>query len=179
MLEKLRSKRGADRLSIICGNFADVPVTGTFDLIYVVFSFSYLLTQAEQLRCFCNVSQRLTERGAFVIQNPVPGDSIFRESGNLEGVADVPSAVGTTSNSIMLFTSQTDLVQQLVKHRIVVIGNEGAKVYSHQSRYVWPAELDLMAQIAGLRLEERWDNWKQDRFTSQSKAPISIYRRKD
>ncbi|MFD5038363.1 hypothetical protein ACFWNI_14870 [Streptomyces sp. NPDC058377] len=35
-------------------------------------------------------------------------------------------------------------------------------------RYVWPAELDPMARLAGLRLRERWEDRDRSPFTNES-----------
>jgi SAM-dependent methyltransferase len=176
MLQKLRSKPGAEQIAVVVGNFADVAVQGRFDLIYVLVSFGYLRTQAEQIRCLRNVREKLTERGAFVIQAAVPNESVFREHGDVDSVFTLPSADGT-SESVILSVGYPDLLQQVVHHQLVSLGNEGVRIYNHTTRFVWPAELDLMAHMAGLTLDGRWSSWQQDPFTAKSRTQIVVYRR--
>lgn len=171
MLDKLREKEGADRLVITRGNFADVQDDGRYDLIYAVnWSFNYLLTQAEQIRCFCNARRALTRDGALVIETFVPGNWIFEKRGALgmsgEAVAD----------SVMLHVSHTDLARQLVQFHYAVISDEKTEVYHERLRLVWPPEFDLLAHIAGLSLEARWGNWMKDPFTANSETQIAVYR---
>jgi hypothetical protein len=57
----------------------------------------------------------------------------------------------------------------------IVITEGNIRLYPAEMRYAYPPELDLMAQLAGLRLRERWSNWKREPFTSESGQHISIY----
>lgn len=177
MLDRLREKPGAERLSVVCGDFADVPLQGPFGLIYVVMSFGYLLSADEQLRCFENVGSKLTRDGAFVIQTAVPGPSIFNGAGSLDDVFDVPSADGGETDSVMLLCSKTDVARQLIDQRVIVLGEAVPRIYTHRRRYVWPSELDLMARVAGLKLHARWGGWNQEPFNSKSRTQISVYKR--
>lgn len=177
MLERLHAKAGAERVTSVLGNFADVPLDGPFSLIYVVFSFGYLLTQEEQLRCFMNVSRKLTEGGSFVIQTAVPGVGIFSDSNRLDEVFDFPEADVAASEAVMLIYSKADRPRQLIEQRFVVIGESGQRIYRDKRRYVWPAELDLMARMAGLELQARRGGWGDEPFTAGSATQVSIYRR--
>ena len=177
MLERLRAKPGAGQISCIQGDFADVPAEGPFGLVYVVFSFGYLLTQAEQLRCFGNVAARLAPGGYFVIQTAMPGAGIFNPQRQIESLFDVPAADSSDSDSVLLLSSKADLVRQLIDQRFIVLGEAGTKIYAHQRRYVWPAELDLMARCSGLTLHARWGGWQKEAFTDRSPTQISAYRR--
>jgi SAM-dependent methyltransferase len=169
MLSQLRAKEGGDRLLITCGNFADVPIEGRYDLIYVVgWSFSYLLKQSEQIRCFRNVSRKLTENGKFVIETIAPSKWMLRKRGLVTFASD---------NLIAQFVT-TDLVEQLVHIRYLRVGTESTKTYSERIRFIWPSEFDLMAELAGLQLDARWCNWKKEPFTSSSGMQILVYRPK-
>jgi cyclopropane fatty-acyl-phospholipid synthase-like methyltransferase len=166
MLNQLRKKNGADRISIISGNFADVPVEGRFDLIYVVgWSFSYLLTQSQQIRCFRNVGQKLTERGKFVIETIAPTEWMLRKAGFTSFVSD----------TLIMHGAAVDLAQQLVKLRYLRVGTEDVKTYSERIRFIWPSEFDLLAEIAGLQLDALWSNWSRDPFPSESGMQILVY----
>jgi hypothetical protein len=132
-----------------------MPFTGPFGLIYAVASFGYLLTQAEQLRCIINAARCLAPDGKLVIQTAVPGAELFDSRGKVSQVIDVPETQGTGA-AVMLVCSQTDPVQQRLDQRVVVLGEDGTRIFTERRRYVWPSELDLMARIAGLRLQVRW-----------------------
>jgi hypothetical protein len=171
MLDKLRAKPGADRLSLICGDLADVPAEGRFDLIYIVYNtLTCLVTQSDQLRCFQNVGQKLTEHGAFVVETFVPWKTL------LEGRINEVGAV--TEDSVNFILGRVDPVQQVMDTQLVVIDKRGTKLFPVRYRYVWPSELDLMAHNAGLKLEERWGTWDRHPFTAESKSQIAIYRPK-
>lgn len=169
MISRLREKEGADRLTVTAGNFADVSVEGEFALIYIVFNtFFALSSQAEQVRCFRNVAAHLASNGCFVIEAFVP--NLARFTGG-----QVNWATKVTIDEVQLDVGQHEAATQQVVSQKVVITDGSVRLYPVQIRYAWPSELDLMAQLAGLRLRERWSNWKRDPFTSESKHHISLY----
>lgn len=171
MVSKLRAKPGGEAIPVTFGNFADVAVEGEFSLVYVVFNtFFGLLSQEEQLRCFRNVAQHLPPDGVFLLELFVPDVARFKAGQNLK-------AIKVTSEGITLDVSLHDPVNQRITAQHVIIRESGVKLYPVQLRYVWPSELDLMAQLAGLRLHQRWGNWQRSPFTSNSGAHISIYKK--
>jgi SAM-dependent methyltransferase len=173
MLEKLRAKENGDRISIACGDFADIPFEGQFDLIYAVgWSFNYLLSQTDQIRCFRNVSRKLSTRGLFVIETVAPGKWIF-EGGVVGAAADL------MPESVTLYSRNTDHTQQIVNVVQVFLDNKDVKVYRERYRLVWPSELDLLAEMTGLRLVERWGSWKRSPVNADGSAQISIYELRD
>jgi SAM-dependent methyltransferase len=170
MIARLREKEGAERLTVTEGSFADVPVDGEFALIYIVFNtFFALSSQDEQVRCFRNVAAHLARDGCFAIEAFVPDLSRF--NGN-----QVNWATKVTAEEVQLDVGQHEPAEQRVNSQKVVITDGSVRLYPVQIRYVWPSELDLMAQLAGLRLHERWGSWKREPFTSESKHHISLYR---
>ena len=169
MVSRLRAKPGGDRLAVTFGNFADVPVDGKFALIYIVFNtFFALQTQEEQVRCFRNVAQHLTPGGCFVMEAFVPDLTRFTSN-------QVNWATKVTTDEVQLDVGRHDAANQHVISQRIVITDGDVKLYPVQIRYCWPSELDLMAQLAGLRLRERWSNWKRAPFTSESTQHISVY----
>ena len=169
MISRLRSKPGADRITVTQGSFADVPVEGEFALVYVVFNtFFGLWTQNEQVRCFRNVAAHLSRDGCFVIEAFVPDQTRFT-GGQSNRVTKV------TTDEVHLDAGQHDSVTQRINSQKVVITDGNVRLYPTQIRYAWPAELDLMAQLAGLHLRERWSSWKREPFTSESQKHISVY----
>jgi SAM-dependent methyltransferase len=172
MVSKLRAKPGGESIAVTIGDFADVRVEGEFPLVFVVCNtFFGLPTQEEQVRCFRNVAAHLAEGGSFVIEAFVPDMTRFT------GGQEVRTfAVSTEHASLQL--SRHDLVLQRVKGQLVVFRNNELKLYPVEIRYCWPSELDLMAQLAGLRLRHRWGAWTQGEFNAASQKHISVYERR-
>ena len=171
MIAKLRGKPGGDRLAVTLGDFADVPVDRHYQLVYVVFNtFFALPTQQEQLRCFRNVAEHLTDGGVFVVEVFVPDLTRFARH---QGVTVNRVAV----DEIILDVSRHDPLGQRVDSQHVVLRIDGIRLSPVSLRYAWPAELDLMAQLAGLRLSERWAGWHREPFTAASGAHVSVYGR--
>jgi len=170
MVAKLRAKPGGDQIAVTMGNFADVPVQGTYRLIYVVFNTLFnLLTQDDQVRCFENVATHLTDDGAFVVEAFVPTYLTRLRSDQYV------DAEAIAVNEVRLDVGRHDPVTQRLEESHVVLSREGVRVYPIVARYAWPSELDLMARIAGLRLKERWAGWNRELFTSASTNHISVY----
>jgi SAM-dependent methyltransferase len=172
MVARLRAKPGGDRIAVTMGDFADVPVAGRYTLVFVVFNTLFnLLTQDEQVRCFENASAHLTDDGSFVVEGAVPSD-LYRLRNNqyvdLEAIE-----VG----NIRLDVARHDPVKQLLEETHVNISSTGIQLNPIVTRYAWPAELDLMARIAGLHLKERWGGWNQEPFTCTSSNCVSVYGR--
>ena len=171
MIARLRSKPGGERITITPGNFAEVAVEGKFALVYIVFNtFFALSSQDEQVQCFRNVAAHLEPGGCFVIEAFVP--DLNRFTGG-----QVNWATKVTADEVQLDVGQHDAATQRVVSQKVVITDGNVRLYPVQIRYCWPSELDLMAQLAGLRLRERWSSWKREPFTSESGQHISIYER--
>ncbi|MFN0074616.1 MAG: class I SAM-dependent DNA methyltransferase [Chloroflexota bacterium] len=169
MLEKLREKPGSEVVATYLGDFADVDVTGRFELIFAAFNtFFALASQDEQIRCFQNVAQRLDPGGAFVIEAFVP--DLSRYSGNQDLATKAIEA-----NLVVLDAAVHDPVTQTISVQHVVIGEWGVQLYPVLLRYAWPGELDLMARLAGLRLRDRWSGWLNEPFTAQSQKHVSVY----
>jgi SAM-dependent methyltransferase len=174
MLEALRAKPGSEALQLVCADFADMPLPGPFGVIYAVASFGYLLTQTEQVRCVVNAARCLAPDGLLVIQTAVPGAEAFDSGGKVSQVLDVPDAEGEGA-AVMLVCSQPDPARQRIDQRVVILSEGGTRIFTERRRYVWPSELDLMAQIAGLRLQARWGSWTREAYAAKSRTQISVY----
>ena len=169
MIEQLRAKPGGERITITQGNFAEVPVDGKFPLIYIVFNTFFMLgSQEEQVQCFRNVAAHLAPGGCFVMEVFVP--DVTRFSGG-----QVNWATKITTDEVLLDVGMHERAEQRVVSQKILISEGNIRLYPAQMRYAYPPELDLMAQLAGLRLRERWSNWKREPFTSESNQHISIY----
>ena len=172
MVAKLRAKPGGDQIAVTMGNFADVPVPGRYHLIFLVFNTLFnLLTQEDQVRCFENVAAHLTENGSFVVEAFVP-----TYYSRLRGDQYV-DAEAIEVDRVTLDVGRLDPVKQLYYESHIVLSREGVRLYPIVCRYAWPSELDLMAQIAGLRLKERWGGWNREPFTAASTSHVSVYGR--
>jgi SAM-dependent methyltransferase len=167
MVARLRAKPGGDDIRVTIGDFATTTVGGNFSLAYLVFNTIFnLTTQEAQVACFRNVAAHLVPGGCFVIeaavpdvQRLVPGENIraFHVSENRWGFDEYDIAT-----------------QRLTSHHLEIVDGRLER-NSVPFRYAWPAELDLMAQLAGMRLRERWSGWKREPFTSDSRQHVSIW----
>jgi SAM-dependent methyltransferase len=171
MVAKLRGKPRGDRIPVTMGDFADVEVEGWFSLIVVAFSTLFsLLTQDEQIRCFRNVANHLTDEGLFVLEAFVPDVCRFDRQQRV-------SASRVKGDEVMLEVSEHDPTEQRVDSHHVVVSEAGIKMYPVRIRYAYPSELDLMARLAGLRLRDRWGGWRREPFSTSSVWHVSVYER--
>jgi SAM-dependent methyltransferase len=171
MLDRLAAKPGGAQIPVTVGDFADVARLGPFQLIYVVFNtFFALLEQEDQIRCFANVAQRLSDGGFFVIEAFVPDPTLYDRGQRL-------SAPRVDADRVQLDASRIDLATQRVTSQHILIGAEGIMLLPVRLRYAWPSELDLMARLVGLRLRERYAGWQREPFTSESAKHVSVYAR--
>lgn len=171
MVAKLRTKPRGGEIPVAMGDFAEVDVDVRFSMVFVVFNtFFALTTQQDQVRCFQNASRRLTEDGVFVIEAFVPDLARFVRGQNI-------TVTSIETDSARIDLTRHDPVNQLVTSQHLSINEQGTKMYPVRLRYAFPPELDLMAQLAGLRLRERWSDWQGSAFTAQSMTHISVYER--
>jgi SAM-dependent methyltransferase len=170
MVDRLRAKPGGDQIAVTIGDFAAVPVAGKYSLIFVVFNTMFnLLTQDDQVRCFENVASHLTDDGVFVIETFVP-TFLYRLRND-----QYVDAEAIAIDEVRLDVGRHDPVTQTLDESHVSLSRDGVKVFPIVCRYAWPAELDLMARLAGLRLRERWGGWKNEPFVSTSERHVSVY----
>jgi SAM-dependent methyltransferase len=167
MTGRLRAKPGGDAIPVTLGDFSTIRVEGSFSLVYLVYNtIENLTTQAAQVACFRNAAAHLEPGGCFVIEVEVPqlrrlppGDRfrVFSASEDHLGIDEVDVAT-----------------QQLVSHHVSTVDGRLER-RSLPFRYVWPSELDLMAQLAGMTLRERWGDWSREPFTSDSAKHVSVW----
>jgi SAM-dependent methyltransferase len=167
MVARLREKPSGEEIDVAIGDFSTTRVEGSFSLAYLVYNtIENLTTQEAQVACFRNVAAHLEPGGSFVIEVGVPGlqhllpgeiYEVFHGSDDYWGV------------------DEYDVVNQgLISHHIQNVNGRYERV-SMPFRYVWPSELDLMAQLAGMTLRERWEGWKREPFTSESRKHVSVW----
>jgi SAM-dependent methyltransferase len=167
MVARLRAKPGGEAIGVTIGDFATARADGTFAVAYLVFNgIMSLTTQASQVDCFRNVAAQLEPGGCFVIEVMIPDLRRLPP-----GQTVVPFHVSPTLYAFDIY----DTVTQAMSSNYVQLTDGHGEYRSVPFRYVWPAELDLMAQLAGLRLRERWDGWTREPFTSESRQHVSIW----
>jgi len=167
MVARLRAKPGAERIGVTFGDFATTTVEGRFSVAYLVFNtISNLTTQDEQVACFQNVAAHLEPGGCFVIEVGLP---------QLQRLPPGETVRPFTVSDTRLGFDEYDVAAQgLVSHHFWVADGRW-EAASIPFRYTWPAELDLMARLAGMRLRERWSGWQREPFTSDSRKHVSVW----
>jgi len=172
MVAKLRSKSGGEDIQVSIGDFAEVDVEDTFPLIYLTFNTIFgLLTQERQVECFQNVADHLEPGGRFVIDCFVPDVRRFDEYNTRMGVSTIGSV-----DEHMFEMSVYDPVNQIVNSHVVRRVEDGTSVVLPvRIRFAWPSELDLMARLAGLELEDRFGWYDLRPFNERSTSHMSIY----
>lgn len=173
MIAKLREKAGADRIPVVQGDMSEAWAGEGFTMAFLVFNtISNLLTQEQQVRCFQNAARHLAPGGCFVVELWVPQ------------LRSLPPGHGGTvevSEPGYLLVDTYDVLRQLVVSHHVrfdpdLSGGREARMGRTPHRYIWPAELDLMARLAGFELESRWADWDRSEFTAASRSHVSVYR---
>lgn len=171
MVAKLRAKPGGERIPVTIGDFADVDVEGRFRVIFVAFNTFFALTSQEaQLKCFANAAAHLDEDGVFVLDVFVPDPTRYDRNQRV-------SAMNVELDAVDLETTRYDPVEQVMTTHHMRLSPSGIELYPIVGRFAWPAELDLMARLAGLRLHERWGGWDGAPFTADSRMHVSVYGR--
>jgi SAM-dependent methyltransferase len=167
MAARLSAKPGGDDIGVTIGDFATATVDATFSVAYLVFNtIGNLTTQAAQVACFRNAAAHLEPGGCFVIEVGIPALQ-WLPPGETARVFHI----GETRWGI----DEYDVAAQGLRshHFEVIDGN--VHHFSVPFRYVWPSELDLMAQLAGMTLRDRWSDWTRDPFTSDSRKHVSVW----
>jgi SAM-dependent methyltransferase len=161
MVAQLRAKPGGAEIPVSIGDFSTTRAGDGFSLAYLVFNtINNLTTQEAQVACFENVSAQLASGGSFVVEAGVPGRlplSVFDLSETHVGVDEFDAAS-----------------QRLVSHHFTLVDGQWQRL-SMPFRSVSPAELDLMARLAGLSFRERWGGWEREPFTRESMRHISVW----
>jgi SAM-dependent methyltransferase len=167
MVMRLQAKPGGESIGVTIGDFATTRVDGSFSLVYLVFNtIMNLATQSAQVACFRNAAEHLAPGGCFVVEVMVPDLRRLPP-----GQDAVPFRVSPSHLSFDVY----DVATQGMTSNHVEIENGHAEYRIVPFRYVWPSELDLMAELAGLRLRERAEGWQHEPFTSESRQHVSIW----
>jgi SAM-dependent methyltransferase len=167
MVARLRDKPGGDAIEVTIGDFATTRVNRTFRLAYLVFNtIENLTSQDDQVACFRNAAAHLEPGGCFVIEVGVPDLQRLPPGETIRPFTVTPEHLG--------FDEYDVAHQGLVSHHYWLREGRAERV-SMPFRYVWPAELDLMARLAGLTMRQRWAGWEREPFTSDSTSHVSVW----
>ena len=167
MTARLRAKPGSENIGVTIGDFSTATVEGKFSLAYLVFNtISNLTTQAAQVACFRNVAAHLEAGGCLVIEVGIPELRLLPPGETIRAFYVSETRWGLDEYDVAM--------QGLTSHHFEIVDGTVER-FSIPFRYTWPAELDLMAQLAGMRLRERWSGWKREPFTSDSRKHISVW----
>ncbi|WP_329253253.1 class I SAM-dependent methyltransferase [Streptomyces sp. NBC_01478] len=170
MAARLRGKPGGDGVPVTVGDMAEIPVDGPFTLVYLVYNTIFNLLEAErQQACFDNAARVLGADGAFVIEAYVPDPAFFDRGQRVH-------ALSVTEDSATIEVYRFDPAAQRFHSQKITFDADGVHLRPHAERYCPPAELDLMADRAGLRLERRIADWSGEPFGPDSTGHVSVYR---
>ena len=169
MVAQLAAKPGADRIDVSIGDMISTRVCDDAALVYLVFNtIMNLRTQRRQVDCFRSAAAHLSPGGRFVIETAVPKLRRLPQGERIVPFDVSPNHLG--------FDEYVDLVEQIsVSHHYFIEG-ERVRTSAAPFRYVWPSELDLMAELAGMQLEHRWADWQRSPFTGESPSHVSVWR---
>lgn len=169
MVEQLRTKADEAALPVVIGDMVSATAPGTYTLVYLVYNtISNLLTQAEQVACFRNAARHLTPGGRFVVELWVPELRTLPPGRTATVWQSEPGYIGLDTYDV--------LHQHVVSHHFHFDDTRQARLLRSAHRYIWPAELDLMARLAGFDLESRHADWAGAPFTAESRSHVSVYR---
>jgi SAM-dependent methyltransferase len=167
MVAKLRAKPGGDDIGVTIGDFATATVDATFSVAYLVFNtIGNLTRQAAQVACFRNAAAHLEPGGCFVIEVGVPA---------LQWLPPGETARVFHISETRWGIDEYDVASQGLRSHHFTVTDGDVEHLSVPFRYVWPSELDLMAQLAGMSLRERWSDWTREPFTSDSRKHVSVW----
>jgi hypothetical protein len=168
MTAQLRRKPGAEDIPVAIGDFSSTRVDGTFSLVYLVFNtIGNLTTQELQVACFANAAAHLEPSGRFVIEVGIP---------DLQRLPAGETVIPFHVSDERIGFDEYDIANQgLISHHLEITPDGRAIRNSIPFRYAWPAEYDLMAQLAGLHLQDRWSGFKREPFTSTSRKHVSVW----
>jgi SAM-dependent methyltransferase len=169
MIGQLRTKADEARIPVMAGDMATAVAPGKYTLVYLVYNtISNLLTQARQVECFRNAARHLTPGGRFVIELWVPELRKLPPGQQATVWQAEPGYIGLDTYDV--------LRQHVVSHHFWFDESRQARLFRSPHRYIWPAELDLMAELAGFELETRHADWAGADFTAESRSHVSVYR---
>ncbi|MBY4611549.1 class I SAM-dependent methyltransferase [Rhizobium sp. 9T] len=169
MVSRLRAKEGGAEIPVAIGDIATTRVDRRFPLVYLAFNtINNLTSQEAQVACFLNAAAHLETGGHFLIEVGVPP---------LQRLPLGETILAFDRTETHWGLDEYDVVSQNFTSHHIRIRDGNYRHFSIPLRYAWPAELDLMARLAGLKLKNRWGGWKKEPFTSVSDRHISVWQK--
>jgi SAM-dependent methyltransferase len=173
MVDRLRAKPGGADIPVTIGDFADVPADGTFSLVFIAFTtFFALPSQDAQLHCLRRVAEVLEPDGHFVLDVFVPDVTRF-------SFGQSTTTLETDTDHVLFDAMRHDPLAQVIEGNHVLVTEHSTSLFPLRIRYCWPSELDLIARLSGLELEERFASYDRSPFDARSTRHVSVYRRID
>jgi SAM-dependent methyltransferase len=171
MVQLLRQKRGGADFRVEIGDFAETRVDGEFGLVVLALNTIYALpSQRAQVRCFQNAARHLNLGGRFAVAAWLPAIGAYRNGSALR-------LVEQRDGEIVLEASEIFPATQRMNTNKVFLKTDSIKVFPANHRYAWPAEMDLMAELAGLELAYRWADWSKTPYADDSTAHVSVWQK--
>jgi SAM-dependent methyltransferase len=169
MVDRLRDKADEEKIPVVVGDMATARAPGEYTLVYLVYNtIANLLNQADQVACFRNAARHVAPGGRFVIELWVPELRKLPPGQHAVVWHSEPGYIGVDTYDV--------LHQHVVSHHFHFGDGKQVQLFRTPHRYIWPAELDLMAQLAGFELESRHADWTRVEFTAESRSHVSVYR---
>jgi SAM-dependent methyltransferase len=169
MIDRMREKPDGAEVEVTIGDMSKVTTGRRYGLVYLVYNtIGNLLTQGDQVRCFENAARHLSDDGVFVLECRVPVAPTWPGHQRIE-------ADHIDTGHVALEVCRYDPVTQILDKNHVRVGADGIELAPIRLRLAYPPEFDLMADIAGLRLRERWGGWNGEPYTATSWRHVSVY----
>jgi SAM-dependent methyltransferase len=173
MAARIADKPGGERVAVTIGDMTTAQVPGEFSLVFLVFNtISNVTTQEGQVAVFDNAAAHLRPGGLFLIEVGMPSLRRLPPGQDTVPFTVAPDPAG---GGYVGFDQFDVVTQQFTSNHVTVSADGSGRFRRIPFRYAWPAELDLMARIAGLRLKHRWSDWNRSPLTADSTKHISIW----
>jgi SAM-dependent methyltransferase len=173
MAARIAGKPGGERVDVTIGDMTTARVEGEFSLVYLVFNtISNVTTQEGQVAVFCNAAAHLRPGGMFLIEVGLPDLRRLPPGQNTVPFAVAPDHQG---GGYLGFDQYDVVTQEFTSNHVTVSADGSGRFRRIPFRYAWPAEMDLMARIAGMELRHRWSGWDRSQFTEESTRHVSVW----
>jgi SAM-dependent methyltransferase len=173
MLAKLHENDSTGRVTTAVGDFSALVVEERYDLVLTALNTFFMLpTQEQQISCLRGIHDALADDGVAVFETYNP--QVYHR------LTEATTRVGHLApDALLLDTIQVNqsLQSVLVVHTIMSAG--GLRKVPEVSRYAWPAEFDVMARLAGLRVTDRWADWDRSPVTGRSEKHVYVVERQN